>query len=75
MPMAMIIDYDLGFGWDDIMAHLLLMSSPELDVRLIVINNEYRNTLARFARQLLRLRGLDIPVSAGTDLRNRDIVR
>jgi inosine-uridine nucleoside N-ribohydrolase len=74
MPTAVIIDYDLGFDWDDMVAHLLLTSSPELDVRLIVTNNEYRNTRARFARQLLRLRGLDIPVAAGTDLGNKDIV-
>ena len=55
-------------------AHPLLTSSPELDVRLIVTNNEYRNTRARFARQLLRLRGLEIPVAAGTDLGNHDVV-
>jgi pyrimidine-specific ribonucleoside hydrolase len=74
MPTPVIIDYDLGFDWDDMVAHLLFTSSPELDVRLIVTNNEYRNTRARFARQLLRLRGLDIAVVAGTDLGNRDIV-
>lgn len=74
MQTAVIIDYDLGFDWDDMVAHLLLTSSPELDIRLIVTNDEYRNTRARFARQLLRLRGLDIPVAAGADLGNRDIV-
>lgn len=74
MQTAVIIDYDLGFDWDDMVAHLLLTSSPELDIRLIVTNDEYRNNRARFARQLLRLRGLDIPVVAGTDLGNRDIV-
>lgn len=74
MLTPVIIDYDIGFDWDDMVAHLLLTSSPELDIRLIVTNNEYRNTRARFARQLLRLRGLEIPVAAGTDLGNRDIV-
>jgi inosine-uridine nucleoside N-ribohydrolase len=74
MSIPVIVDYDLGFDWDDMVAHLLLASSPELDIRLIVTNNEFRNIRARFARQLLGLRGLDIPVVAGTDLGNRDIV-
>jgi pyrimidine-specific ribonucleoside hydrolase len=74
MAIPVIIDYDLGFDWDDMVAHLLLPSSPELDVRLIVTDNEYGTARARFARQLLGLQGLDIPVAAGTDLGNRDIV-
>jgi pyrimidine-specific ribonucleoside hydrolase len=71
MGTAAIVDYDIGYDWDDTAAHLLFMASPEIDVELIVTNDEEQGKRAIFARQLLRARGVDVPVVRGTDLGNR----
>lgn len=70
----MIIDYDIGFDWDDTATHLLAMASPELDVQLFITNDEYRTMRAQFSQQMVRLSGNDVPVVAGTDLGNNNFV-
>lgn len=74
MPEPTVLDYDIGYDWDDVVTHLLATRSSELDVVLILTNDECGGRRARLARQLLRLAGLDIPVVAGTDLGNEHFV-
>ncbi len=74
MPEPTVLDYDIGYDWDDVVTHVLATRSSELNVVLILTNDECGGRRARLARQLLRLAGLDIPVVAGTDLGNEHFV-
>lgn len=69
-PVSVIIDTDVGGDPDDIIALQLALHSPEISVELIVTSDEHEGHRARFVREFLRAKGLDIPVVQGADLGN-----
>lgn len=72
---SVILDTDIGYDPDDMIALLLLLKSPEASLDLIITGDEIGRRRARFARQVLDLADrADIPVVAGRDVGNRNFV-
>ena len=71
-PMPVILDTDIGTDIDDTWALTLLLSLPELDLRLVVTDHGDTVTRARLVAKFLQVSGRsDIPVGIG--MRGRDI--
>jgi inosine-uridine nucleoside N-ribohydrolase len=59
-----ILDTDIGADIDDTWALVMLLHSPELDVKLISADSEYGAAIVARILEVSR-RSLDIPVSIG----------
>ncbi len=66
MPIAVILDTDIGTDVDDCLALALLLGSPELQLEAVTCVYGDTTLRSRMVLKLLQLRGLpDIPVYAG----------
>jgi len=72
---GVILDTDIGYDPDDMIALLLLLNSPELSLNLVVTGDEVQGKRAAFARKILDLSGRkDIKVAQGASLGNTEFV-
>ncbi|MHC1479605.1 nucleoside hydrolase [Frateuria aurantia] len=72
-PQHVIVDTDIGADIDDVLALLLALRSPELQIDLVVASYGDTPLKAALARRLLVDAGRpDIPVAAGPATENRD---
>lgn len=64
-PTPVVLDTDLGSDVDDLLALLMVLASPELE--LVGITASYGDTLlrARLAAQACRWAGVEVPIGAG----------
>src|SRR3989344_18283 len=70
-----ILDTDIGYDPDDLFALLLLLASPEADIKLIVTADEVNGKRAKFLGQVLNLLGRnDIKIAVGQSLGRNDFV-
>ncbi len=75
MRTGIILDTDIGYDADDLIALLLLLRSPEVQVALVITGDEVEGKRALFARQILDLLGrTDIRVVQGADLGNKNFL-
>lgn len=75
MKFKIILDTDIGYDPDDLFALLLLLASPEADIKLIVTADEVEGKRAKFLGQILNLlERKDIKVALGQSLGRSDFV-
>jgi hypothetical protein len=65
-PIPVVLDTDIGDDIDDTFALLMLVRSPELDLRLLVTDFGDTHYRARLAAKLLEAMGrADVPIGIG----------
>jgi inosine-uridine nucleoside N-ribohydrolase len=65
-PIPVILDTDIGDDIDDTWALVMLLRSPELDVKLVTSTSTHPENRARHAAKVLELAGrTDIPIAIG----------
>ena len=68
-PIPVILDTDIGTDIDDTWALVMMLNSPELDVRLIVTDTDDTVYRARIVAKILQIAGrTDIPIGVGLQL-------
>lgn len=70
-----IVDTDIGFDADDAFALGLALKSPEVRIRLIITNDEFKGNRVRVLDRFLKESGYsNVPIVKGFDLGNENFV-
>jgi len=66
MRTPVILDTDIGDDIDDAWALVMLLNSPELDIKLVTTTSRYPDVRARYLGRLLEIAGrTDVPIAIG----------
>jgi inosine-uridine nucleoside N-ribohydrolase len=69
-PIPVILDTDIGGDMDDTWALIMLLRSPEVDIKLITTTSDFPEARARFVGRLLEIAGrTDIPIGIGVPIK------